>query len=141
MKRYVVILLSLLMVLTVSAQEKRKFSPERFEAEMEAFITREASLTPSESAKFFPLLKEMHSKQRVIYDQMRRLCKSHPADEKACANAVRQCDKWNIELRKIEQTYHNKFFSVLPAKKVYDVIMAENRFHRQQMRGSQKDKR
>jgi hypothetical protein len=39
-----------------------------------------------------------------------------------------------LEQRRIIQTYHNKFFKVLPASKVYDVIIAESRFHRFAMR-------
>ena len=45
------------------------------------------------------------------------------------------CDKLNIELRQVEQTYHLKMMRAIPAKKVYDAIMAENNFHRRMMRG------
>ena len=41
----------------------------------------------------------------------------------------------NIELRQIEQAYHQKMMKAVPAKKVYDAIMAENNFHRRMMRG------
>ncbi|MBO6059979.1 MAG: hypothetical protein J6P67_07550, partial [Bacteroidaceae bacterium] len=64
MKQYTIILLCLLASLGVRAQEQPKFSPEKFEADLEAFITREAGLDQQEAAKFFPLLKEMHQKQR-----------------------------------------------------------------------------
>ena len=105
--------LSVALLLSVSAfaDEPQKFSPEKFQAEMEQFITQEACLTPEESAKFFPLLREMHQKQRAIQCQIKR-------------------DVYELELKNIQQTYHNKFFSVLPASKVYDVIKAEDRFHR-----------
>ena len=102
------------MFLSVSAfaDEPQKFSPEKFQADMEQFITQEACLTPEEAAKFFPLLREMHKKQRAIQMQIKKECKIKP------------------ELKNIQQTYHNKFFCVLPASKVYDVIKAEDRFHR-----------
>ena len=35
-----------------------------------------------------------------------------------------------LELKSIQQTYHNKFFSVMPASKVFDVIRAEDSYHR-----------
>lgn len=31
----------------------------------------------------------------------------------------------------IQKTYHEKFLQILPAKKVYDILNAEDRFHRQ----------
>lgn len=133
MKKYTVILFCLLMTLTVSAQDK-KFSPEKFQADLEQFITQEAGLTADEAAKFFPLYREMQSKQRVIYKQMKELGKNKPADEKACRKAVEKRDELELEQKRICQSYHQKFFNVLSASKVYDVIKAENRFHRKAIR-------
>ena len=42
MKRLTTILFCLMMVISVSAQEQKKFSPEKFQADLEAYITREA---------------------------------------------------------------------------------------------------
>ena len=97
--------LSIVMFLSVSAfaDEPQKFSPEKFQADMEQFITQEACLTPEEAAKFF---------------------------EAECKKCVQKRDVYELELKNIQQTYHNKFFCVLPASKVYDVIKAEDRFHR-----------
>ena len=138
MKQYTIILLCLLASLGVRAQEQPKFSPEKFEADLEAFITREAGLDQQEAAKFFPLLKEMHQKQRVLYARMRKTSKEKPAVEETAAESIRLCDKLNIEVRQIEQQYHNKMLKALPAQKVYNAISAENRFHRKMMRGWQK---
>ena len=44
--------------------EPQKFSPEKFQAELERFMTQEAGLTADESAKFFPLYREMLSGNR-----------------------------------------------------------------------------
>ena len=107
MKKCVVILWCLLVSLVMSAQDK-KFSPEKFEAELEQYITREANLDQQEAAKFFPLFKEMHQKQRPIYARMRKASKEKPADEKTAAETVRLCDKLNIELKQIEQQYHDR---------------------------------
>ena len=38
------------------------FDPAKFEKELEQFIVTEAALTPSESAKFFPVFREMRKK-------------------------------------------------------------------------------
>lgn len=116
-------------------QQAQQFSPEQFEKELQQFITKEAGLTPQEAAKFFPVYKEMQAKQRAVYDRQRQLGWGKPADEKGCEKAIRQRDEYDLELKRIQQTYHNKFLSIISASKLYDVIKAEDRFHRQMLRG------
>lgn len=135
MKRLTVTLLSLALVLVASAQgfrpqPQQKFSPEKFQADLERFITQEASLTPEEAAKFFPLLREMYTKQRAIHGKIKKECRVKPDDEAECKKMVQKRDVYELELKTIQQTYHNKFLTVLPASKVCDVIAAEDRFHR-----------
>jgi len=135
MKRIVITCLAVLMLLAVSAQEpKKKFSPEKFQAELEQFITNEACLTPQEATKFFPLYREMHKKQRCVYNQMKALGKIKPAEESECRKSIQKRDELELELKSIQQTYHNKFLGVLSASKVFDVIKAEDRFHRKTFR-------
>ncbi len=120
----------------VSGAQERKtngFSPEKFRADMQQFITKEACLTPQESAKFFPVYDEMNNKKRKIFDDMRRLSRHKPADEAGCRDVIRKCDKMDLELRKIQQTYHDKFLSIIPASKLFDVIRAEEKFHRRML--------
>lgn len=137
MKKSLLILVCLMLALTGMAQEQ-KFSPEKFEADMEAFITKEAKFSESEAAKFFPLFREMHQKQRGLYTKMRNYGKEKPATDDACAAAIRERDKLNIEKIQLEQTYHKKMMQVVSPSKVYDAIRAENKFHRQMMKGWQR---
>lgn len=135
MKRILISCLALLMFLTVSAQEQqKKFSPEKFQAELEQFISKEACLTPQEATKFFPLYREMQKKQRCAYNQMKALAKIKPAEESECRKAIQKRDDLELELKSIQQTYHNKFLGILPASKVFDIIKAEDRFHRKTFR-------
>lgn len=128
----------LMLAFVVSAQQQpqdpRKFSPEKFDAELQQFIVKEAELTPQEAAKFFPVYKEMHKKQRALYDRMRQMGQFKPQDEKGCLKAIRERDDIEVELKRVQQTYHNKFLEILPASKVYDVIKAEDRFHRRMLK-------
>ena len=71
----------------------------------------------------------------AVYHKIRQATKQQPADDKACETTLKECDKLNIELRQIEQSYHQKMMKAVPAKKVYDAIMAESNFHRRMMRG------
>ena len=124
----------LLSVSTALADNPQKFSPEKSQADMEQFITKEAGLTADEAAKFFPLYREMQQKQRVVYKQIKEVWKEQPADEAAYKKAVEKRDEQEIQLKQILQSYHGKFFKVLPASKVYRVIIAEDKFHRNAFR-------
>ena len=135
MKKFVVsAVLMLMVVLGAGAQEKQgKFSPEKFQASLEQFITSEAELTPEEAAKFFPLYREMQTKQRAVYKKMRELSKI-PQDEASSKQAIQRRDELEIELKQIQKTYHNKFLKVVSASKVYKTIIAEDKFHRRAFR-------
>jgi hypothetical protein len=135
MKKYTVILYCLLMTLMASAQDQRKFSPEKFQAELEAFIAKEAHFDQQDCAKYFPLMRELQTKQRAIYGRMRPTAK--PGDDAKCAEAIREWDKANIELKQLDQQYHKKMMQVVSPSKVFDAIMAESRFHRKMMKGWQ----
>ena len=132
-KLLVFAVLMFVVALGASAEEQQKFSPEKFQADLEQYITTDAGLTNEEAAKFFPLYREMQQKQRVVYNKMHELFKL-PHDEASCKRAVQRRDQLEIELKQIAQTYHNKFLRVLPASKVIGTIIAEDKFHRRAFR-------
>lgn len=135
------IALAFVFAFVATAQEKReKFSPDKFRAELESFIVREACLSPKEAAAFFPLYDEMQKKQRVVFGSMRRLDHAPACSEDECRRLIKERDKLEIELKKIQQTYHNKFLGVLSAQKVFNVLRAEDDFHRHMLRKSDKKK-
>ena len=111
--------------------QRPPFDPKRFEADLEQYITTHASLTPQEASKFFPVYRQMMKKMRSCFDEMRRLHFVNPADEKGCAEAIRRQDELDIEMKQLQQEYHNRFMYILPASKVLQVIKAEEKFHRQ----------
>lgn len=120
--------------LNAQGEKRPKFSPEKFHADLERFIVKEACLTPCESAAFFPLYGEMYKKQRVVFDSMRRLDRSNPVSDADCSKAIKERDKLDLELKKIQQSYHNKFLHVLSPRKVFEVLKAEDRFHRRMLK-------
>ncbi len=130
--RLAVVILAVFMMLTVNAQEKReRLSSERFRADLEQYITRKAGLTPKEAARFFPVYTEMMDKQRVVFNKIKQLKRVKPVTEAECKKNILQRDKYEIEIKNIRKTYHEKFMRILSAKKVYDVLKAEDKFHRQ----------
>lgn len=146
MNRIFIAMIALMLSVAAGAQEKAdsnrpQFSPEKFHSELEQFIVREACLTPEESTQFFPLYEEMRSKQRGVFDRMRRLNRVKPADEERCREVIIELDNLEIEAKQIEQTYHNKIMTIMPASKLFDAIKAENRFHRRMLRKYNREQR
>lgn len=131
--RCLLAMLMVVFVMSAGAQSKKRppFNPAKFEADLEQFITTEACLTPKESAKFFPVYRQMMKKQRAIFDEMRRYRHINPKDNEACAEAIRKQDEMDIQIKQLQQEYHARFMLILPACKVLGVIKAEEKFHRQ----------
>lgn len=117
---------------------KGGFNPQKFQADLEQYITIHAALTPREAAKFFPIYRQMGKKMRMLFDEMRRWHQFTPSDNERCAEAIRRQDELDIQLKQLQQEYHAKFMIVLPAKKVMEVIKAEEQFHRNAFRKMKK---
>ncbi len=62
---------TLLLSVTVNAQESRSERFERIEAEKIAFITKELNLTPSEAQKFFPLYNQYYGEISTLKRERR----------------------------------------------------------------------
>lgn len=117
--------------LSVRAQGKGGFDPVRFEAELEQFIAVEARLTPNEAARFFPVYHDMRKKQMAYFCQDRYFRHIDTSDDKACAEAIAKHDENDIAMKELQHKYHRKFMKFLSPSKVYMVIRAEEKFHRQ----------
>lgn len=136
-RRYIIVLLVLLCSVVAMAQEPKKFDPVQFEADLEQFVATEARLTPTESATFFPLYREMRKKQMAYFGYHRRWHIVDESDDKVCAEAIRRMDSNDLEIKRLQQLYHEKFLHILPASKVFRIIKAEEKFHRQQFKRAQ----
>ena len=130
MRRIFLTLLALAVLLLAHAQKPPKFDPERFQADLEQFITTQAALTPAESAVFFPLYREMREKQMAYIGEARRMRFVDMNNEEACIDIIRQRDKNEIEMKKLQRDYHLRFLKILPATKVLRILKAEDDFHR-----------
>ena len=130
-KKYILLIIVLLCCVASEAQNHRKFDPVKFESDLEQFVATEAALTPQETAAFFPLYREMRKKQFAYFGEDRRLCNVNTGDDKACAEAIRRRDENDLEIKRLQQTYHEKFMHVLSPSKVFRVLRAEDKFHRQ----------
>lgn len=131
-KQFTIILLTLCIAAAAQHGDKhQKFDPERYQADLEQFITCEACLTPQEAAKFFPLYREMMKQQQGLFAELRNYRHYKPASEEGCREAVVKKDEVDIRVKELQQQYHQRFLRIISASKLYDVINAENKFHRQ----------
>lgn len=134
---YAWLLIAMMVVVSfcnVNAQGKKtrqQFDPQRFEIDLEQYITAKAGLTPQEAAKFFPVYRKMNQKQRMLFDEMNFYRFVDSKDNKAAEKAVRRKDEIDIEIRLLQQEYHNRFMTMLPAGKVMLILKAEEVFHRE----------
>lgn len=127
MKKYLLLFCLLLFaVVSVPAQPRGHFNPERFEADLERHVISAAQLTERESAQFLPVYREMRKKQVSLMGRRRQL-----RNNKNAADVIRQQDQIDLKLKKLQQQYHERFLRILPAEKVLKVISTEDQFHRQ----------
>lgn len=138
MKKTTILLLLIVAAMQVSAQ--RKFDPARFKADLHRYITVEAALTQAEAEKFFPLYDEMKDKQRELHRASHAFFRQNANSDAACRSLIVQRDKAELQMKVIEKKYHEKFLQVLPPMKVYKILYAEAKFHRQAFKkAAQKD--
>ena len=70
----------------------------------------------------------------VIFQEIKRHHYVYFYDDKACAEAIRNADARDLELKKIQKEYHEMFMKILPAAKVFAISRAEEQFHRQMLK-------
>lgn len=142
MKKYILAIITLFICLFMNAQapnnawknkdSRKPFTPELYMKKLNEFVTREAKLTPTESAKFFPMLVEMLGKQFALEKQQREALfkarRNPKMDEDEYEKIIAKVLNTDVEMAKIEQTYYKKFHMVLTWKKVFAVRMALNKF-------------
>ncbi|MEG1579808.1 MAG: hypothetical protein RR386_00920 [Bacteroidaceae bacterium] len=127
-----------MMTLTESRPVHRPpFSPEEFMKRQEAFIIKEAGLTPTEAQFLFPLFHQSKQKQREISRQIQSLVKKgkeKDLTENEYLSILRTIDKLQMNKLKIEQSYHEKYRKMLSNKKILAIVSANARFDRRMLK-------
>ncbi len=116
--------------------EKPQFNPEEFKTMMRNYVRDKACLTQAEADKLFPIYFEMKTKQMEMNGKMMKLKRQKPdcnATTKEYSDLISQITELNVALAKLEQTYYAKMCKVVDAKKVYNVMCAEEEFHREML--------
>lgn len=152
MKRYFTwILFALLSAMPLMAQppqnsqnqqssHRPQFNPEEFRKGLESYIRQRVGLTQAEADKILPIYFEMKGKQMEINQSISKLKRSAmpgPQNQNNNTNykdVVNQINSLNVELAKVEQTYYNRMCKEVDAKKVLNLMLAEDAFHRDMLR-------
>lgn len=129
-KLFFVFLFMVISLLPAFSQKKHGFDPKRFEADLEQYITTQATLSPREAARFFPVYREYQEKMRALFTEQRHCRLIDINNDAACIEALRKQDDIDIEMKKLQHKYHQRFVKILSPSKVFKIIMAEDRFHR-----------
>lgn len=130
-KKLIITPLLLLMVVAGFAQGGNKRA--EIEAQRVAYITKQVQLTPEEAQQFWPVYNEHQDKLKAVKKQRRNNQKQlrqnfDGLSEKEVAEAL----NLEMELRQQEAAlnaeYHQRYMSILPAKKVARLYHAEDQF-------------
>ena len=139
MKRNIFLLMLMFMPLLTWAQPQggdRPFDPVKFQQMVEESLTKAACFTPEEAKAFFPLYNEMRAKQRDLGTQIHNLKKNVKGDANAYNETILKIKCLLVQSAQIEESYYKRMLKVVPAEKVFKVMMAEDDFHRRMVRGN-----
>ena len=132
----IVIMMMAMLTSAIAQPRGERFSPKEFRAHLEEFISKEAGLTASEGKAIFPIFHEMKEKQFKAQDKIFRLKRNGPASnasDKEFANAIQKIKNLEVEKAETEEEYYKKMCKVIPARKVFLVMQAEDKFHRRML--------
>ena len=120
----------------LAQQERGKFNPEAFRAQLEEFISKRAEFNNAEAQAFFPIFHEMKEEQRNLQKEIFKIKinTQEEASEKDYAGKIDRICEINTKMTQIQTSYYKKMYKVVPAQKVYKAMLAEDAFHRMMLR-------
>lgn len=120
----------------LAQQERGKFNPEEFRAQLEEFISKRAEFNNAEAQAFFPIFHEMKEEQRNLQKEIFKIKRNtqEEASEKDYAGKIDRICEINTKMTQIQTSYYKKMYKVVPAQKVYKAMLAEDAFHRMMLR-------
>ena len=133
-RSFYITILMLAFVMTGHAQQHHGFDYARFQSDMITFIANEAKLNAAQLQQFKPICEAMLAQKRVLFKRVREANRSTYTTNEDFKNAIQKVDKWELEMKTLEKTYHDNLLKVLPAQKVFLIIKAEAKYHKQVFR-------
>ncbi len=123
----------ILLLATTAGMAQAQTPKERIEALKISYITRALHLTPEEAQQFWPIYNEYQDKLEVLKKERRaatfeRWKKDRNLSDQEVEEALNQYIEYNRKELELQEAYIEKFKTVLPVKKVAQLIVAEERF-------------
>lgn len=122
---------------------EQHLSREEFRARQKAFITEQAGLSKEEAAKFFPVYFELQDKKKKLNDEswsLMRKGKGEKVTETQYGEIIGKVADNRIAADQLDKTYLDKFKKILSNKKIFLVQRAEMRFHREMLKGMNRNR-
>lgn len=133
--RRILILMAILVPVLAQAQRPRlQEKKDEIEAQKIAFITREINLTSEEAQKFWPVYNQHQKEKQEIRKARREVIRDHKKIEEMSDAEVQKAMETVLTNKQkeldLEKTYHTRYLTVLPVKKVAGLYKAEEKFKR-----------
>ena len=126
------ILLSLFSVSTAYSQRRSEEEMRKIQDAKVAIITNRLSLTPEQSAGFWPVYNEYSQKRRDIHRSQRKIINDKKAEGKTdeqVLNNLKEVQDLRQQELDLDKENQNRFLKVISANQVIELYKAERTFN------------
>lgn len=111
----------------------KNFDREKFNQELQTYLTKNAGITQEEGRRFFPVFFEYKTKVHQLERQKGRSLKAaceRGFNERDCQRVLDESAKLDLKISRLESDYNARFVSLIGAVKTVKAIHADRRFSR-----------
>ena len=126
------ILLTFFSVSSAYAQRRSEEEMRKIQDAKVAIITNRLSLTPEQSAGFWPVYNEYSQKRRDIHRSQRKIINDKKAEGKTddqVLNNLKEVQDLRQQELDLDKEYQNRFLKVISANQVIELYKAERTFN------------
>jgi len=119
-----------------TGKQQQRFDPQKFQQIMIASCAREACFSEAETQAFTPVYQEMKEKQWKLGMQVHELKSKRYNTDKEYLGALNKIKALQVEMAEVEAAYFKKLSKIVNPEKLFKFMLAEDKYHRQMVRGS-----
>jgi len=127
-----IIFLSFISLTSAFAQRRSEEEMRKIQDAKVAIITNRLSLTPEQSAGFWPVYNEYSQKRRDIHRSQRKIINDKKAEGKTddqVLNNLKEVQDLRQQELDLDKEYQNRFLKVISANQVIELYKAERTFN------------
>jgi len=128
----ILLLMSFFSINSASAQRRSEDEMRKIQDAKVAIITNRLSLTPEQSAGFWPVYNEFSQKRRDIHRSQRKIINEKKAEGKTdeqVLNNLKEVQDLRQQELDLDKEYQNRFLKVITASQVIELYKAERTFN------------